>query len=95
MRLILEKELRVDLGTYIDHARNLVIDSGIKGTADSEQQARQRIVDFLFERVRHYGRTVHAFREDVMDAVLRAASTGARRPARRTGGEGVLHRQGG
>jgi len=56
---------------------NLLIDSGIKGTADSPQQGRQRIMDFLFERVRHYGRTVHAFRDDVMDAVLRAASTGA------------------
>ncbi len=76
VRIILEKELRLDLGKYIDHARTLIVDSGIKGTPDSEQQGRRRIVDFLFERVRHYGRTVHAFRDDVMDAVLRAASTG-------------------
>jgi glycyl-tRNA synthetase beta chain len=77
VRIILETVLRFDLGQYIDHARALLIDGGIKGTADSQQQGRQRIVDFLFERIRHYGRTVHAFREDVMDAVLRAASTGA------------------
>jgi glycyl-tRNA synthetase beta chain len=77
VRIILEKDLRLNIDQYIDHAMNLLIDSGIKGTADSPQQGRQRIMDFLFERVRHYGRTVHAFRDDVMDAVLRAASTGA------------------
>jgi glycyl-tRNA synthetase beta chain len=77
VRIILEKELRLPLGEFIDHALNLLVDSGIKGTADSERQCRQRIVDFLFERVRHYGRTAQAFRDDVMDAVLRAASTGA------------------
>ena len=77
VRIILEKDLRVNVGEFVDHAINLLVDSGIKGTADSPQQGRQRIVDFLFERVRHYGRTVHAFRDDVMDAVLRAASAGA------------------
>ena len=76
VRIILEKDLRFDLGHSIDHARKSLVDSGIKGTADSEQQGRQSIVDFLFERVRHYGRTVHALRDDVMDAVLRAASSG-------------------
>ena len=77
VRIILEKALRLNLGKYIDHALNLLVDSGFKGTPDSQQQGRQRIADFLFERVRHYGRTVHAFRDDVMEAVLRAASTGA------------------
>ena len=77
VRIVLEKGLRLNLGQSIDHARNLIIDGGIKGTADSGQQGRQRIVEFLFERVRHYGRTVHALRDDVMDAVLRAASAGA------------------
>ena len=76
VRIILERELRLDLGKYIDHALNLVVDSGIKSAADSAQQGRQRIVDFVFERVRHYGRTIHAYRDDVMDAVLRVASTG-------------------
>jgi glycyl-tRNA synthetase beta chain len=77
VRLVLERELRLDLGSVIDEALNLVVDSGIKGTADSAQHSRQRIRDFVFERVRHYGRTVHAFRDDVMDAVLRAAATGS------------------
>ena len=76
VRIVLEKELRLDLGKYIDHARTLLVDSGIKGAPDSELHGRRRVTDFLFERVRHYGRTVHAFRDDVMDAVLRQASAG-------------------
>jgi len=75
VRIILEKNLRLDLGQYIDHARGLFVGGGIKGTADSEQQGRQRVADFLFERVRHYGRTLHALRDDVMEAVLRAAAS--------------------
>lgn len=76
VRIVLEKDLRLDLGHYIGHAHKTLVDSGIKGTFDAELQARQRIVDFLFERMRHYGRTVHSFRDDVMDAVLRAVSSG-------------------
>lgn len=76
VRIILEKDIRLDLGQHIDHARTILTDSGITGTPDAHQQGRQRMVDFVFERVRHYGRTVHAFRDDVMDAVLRAASSG-------------------
>lgn len=76
VRIVLERELRLDLGKHIDHALNLLVDGGIKGSADSAQQEGQRIAEFVFERVRHYGRTVHAFRDDVMDAVLRGASKG-------------------
>jgi glycyl-tRNA synthetase beta chain len=76
VRIILEPELRLDLGQIIDHARRLLVDGGIKGTTDSDQQGRQRITDFLFERLRHYGRTVLTLRDDVMDAVLRAVATG-------------------
>ncbi len=77
VRIILEKDLRVHLGTYIEQARNLVVDSGIKGTADSEQEGRRRIADFLFERFRHYGRSINGLRDDVMDAVWRSASHAA------------------
>jgi glycyl-tRNA synthetase beta chain len=76
VRIVLEKDLRLDLAHYIGHAHKTLVDSGIKGTFDAELQARQRIVDFLFERMRHYGRTVHSLRDDVMDAVLRAVSSG-------------------
>jgi glycyl-tRNA synthetase beta chain len=77
VRIILEGNLRLNLGKYIDHARNLIADSGYKGVADSGQQGRRRIVEFLFERVRHYQRTVHGVRDDVMDAVLRSEGDSA------------------
>ena len=44
--------------------------TGIKGAPDSEQEGRRGSSEFLFERVRHYGRTVHALRDDVIEAVL-------------------------
>src|SRR4029079_1781883 len=40
VRIILEGNLRMNLGRYIDHARNLVIDDGFKGVPDSEQEGR-------------------------------------------------------
>lgn len=71
VRIILEGGLRLDMYRSIEEARALVVAEAFKGTPESEQGMR-RITDFLFERVRHYGRTVHRLRDDVMDAVLRA-----------------------
>ncbi|HXT67440.1 MAG TPA: glycine--tRNA ligase subunit beta [Nitrospiraceae bacterium] len=73
VRIILERNLRMNLGLYIDKARNLVIEDGFKGVPDSEQEGRRRITEFIFERVRHYGRVVHALRDDVIEAVLKQA----------------------
>jgi glycyl-tRNA synthetase beta chain len=73
VRIILERNLRMNLGLYIDNARNLVIGDGFKGIPDSEQEGRHRITEFIFERVRHYGRVVHALRDDVIEAVLKQA----------------------
>ncbi len=73
VRIILEGNLRIDVGSYIDTARNLVIGDGFKGVPDSEQEGRRRMTDFIFERVRHYGRVVHALRDDVIEAVLKPA----------------------
>jgi len=73
VRIILERNLRMNLGLYIDNARNLVIGDGFKGVPDSEQEGRRRIAEFIFERVRHYGRVVHALRADVIEAVLKQA----------------------
>ena len=77
VRIILEGNLRLNLGKYIDNALNLVRDDGFKGVTDFEKEGRRRITDFIFERVRHYGRTVQGLRDDVMDAVLRSASYAA------------------
>jgi glycyl-tRNA synthetase beta chain len=73
VRIILEGNLRIDAGSYIDTARNLVIGDGFKGVPDSGQEGRHRMTEFIFERVRHYGRVVHALRDDVIEAVLKPA----------------------
>jgi len=73
IRIILESGLRLDLGECIRHARKIVINDGFKGVAGSEQEGSRRIVEFIFERVRHYGRVVHALRDDVIEAVLKPA----------------------
>jgi glycyl-tRNA synthetase beta chain len=73
VRIVLEGNLRTNLGRYINNARNLVSDDGFKGMPDSEQQGLRRMTEFIFERVRHYGRVVHALRDDVIEAVLKPA----------------------
>ncbi len=73
VRIILEGNLRIDVGSYIDTARNLVIGDGFKGVPDSGQEGRCRMTEFIFERVRHYGKVVHALRDDVIEAVLKPA----------------------
>ena len=75
VRIILEGNLRLDLGAVIDQARTAVQEQGIKPAQDAEAQGKRRITEFLFERIRHYCRTVHGLRDDVMEAVLRSAST--------------------
>jgi len=77
VRIVLEEKLRFDLSQVIDQARAAVREQGFRAAQDTEAQGQRRMTDFLFERVRHYGRTVHGLRDDVMDAVLRAASTSA------------------
>jgi glycyl-tRNA synthetase beta chain len=77
VRIVLESHHRLDLGLVIDQARAAVGEVGVKAAPDAEAQGKRRITDFLFERLRHYGRTVHGLRDDVMDAVLRSASTSA------------------
>ena len=71
VRIILEANLRMNLGRYINNARNFVSDDGFKGLTDSEQQGVHRITEFILERVRHYNRVVYLLRDDVIDAVLK------------------------
>jgi glycyl-tRNA synthetase beta chain len=73
VRIILESGLRLDLGECIRHARMIVTNDGFKGVGGSEQEGSRRIVEFIFERVRHYGRVVYALRDDVIEAVLKPA----------------------
>ncbi|MBH0192454.1 MAG: glycine--tRNA ligase subunit beta [Nitrospira sp.] len=73
VRIVLEANMRTDLATYIDHAMTLVSKDGFKGVPGFEREGRRRITDFVFERVRHYVRIVHALRDDVIEAVLKSA----------------------
>jgi glycyl-tRNA synthetase beta chain len=73
VRIILEGHLRMNLGKYIDNAINFVHDDGFKGVQDFGLQGRRQVTEFIFERVRHYARTVHALRDDVIEAVFKPA----------------------
>ncbi len=73
VRIVLEANMRTDLATYIDHAMNLVSKDGFKSVPGFEREGQRRITDFVFERVRHYVRIVHALRDDVIEAVLKSA----------------------
>ncbi len=73
VRIILESNLRIDVGIFVDAARQLVIAEGFKGGQDSGPEGRRRMTEFIFERVRHYGKVVHALRDDVIEAVLKPA----------------------
>jgi glycyl-tRNA synthetase beta chain len=69
VRILLEGLVRLDLGQAVQEARAVVAAAGIKG-APTQGDAQKRLVDFLFERVRHYVKTVHGLRDDVIHAVL-------------------------
>jgi glycyl-tRNA synthetase beta chain len=75
VRLLLEGNLRLNLAEAIGQATAIVAADGFT-SGGSEHDVRQRIIEFIFERVRHYGRTVHGLRDDVMDAALKPAETG-------------------
>ncbi|MBD0316495.1 MAG: glycine--tRNA ligase subunit beta, partial [Nitrospiraceae bacterium] len=65
VRLLTEGHLNINVADAIDYAKRLVQDQGLKenGKGDS--------LEFLIDRLRYYGRTLHSLRDDVMDAVLK------------------------
>ena len=69
VRILLEGVVRLNLGQAVQEARAVVAAAGIKA-ASAQGEAQKRLVDFLFERVRHYVKTVHELRDDVINAVL-------------------------
>jgi glycyl-tRNA synthetase beta chain len=83
VRILLEGNLRpegdrpLNLGQLIDNAKNIAGENDCKGVSDFEQNGRRRIVEFIFERVRHYGRTLCGLRNDLMEAVLKPAPESA------------------
>ncbi len=69
VRILLGSEMKLDLGQGVQEARAVVAAAGIKA-ALAQGDAQKRLVDFLFERVRHYAKTVQSLRDDVINAVL-------------------------
>jgi glycyl-tRNA synthetase beta chain len=76
VRIILEGTLRMNLGQTVHHAAAFVADDGFPAPSGSASDNQTRVVEFLFERLRYYGRTVYGFRDDVMDAVLASYRAG-------------------
>jgi glycyl-tRNA synthetase beta chain len=74
VRLLVEGNLRLSIGKIIDQAANAVADQGFKAVT---KDVRTQLVEFLFERLRYYGRTTQGLRDDVMEAVLRPAADGS------------------
>ena len=74
VRIVMDGDKRLDLSPVIDHARAAVREQGFKAAPDAEAQGKRRMTEFLFERVRHYARTLHDLRDDVVEVVLRSAS---------------------
>jgi glycyl-tRNA synthetase beta chain len=73
VRIIIEGNLKLNLGICLDHAMQQVADDDFKAAADFPTDGRRRIMEFIFERLRHYGRTTQGLRDDVMNAVLQSA----------------------
>ncbi len=69
VRILLEGDVRLNLGRALSEARSIVGAAGIKA-GSTQGDGQQRLVDFAFERVRHYARTVHGLRDDVVNAVV-------------------------
>lgn len=70
VRIISERKFTLNLIPLIANAERLLSSQGIQGYAETSLQAS--LVEFIEERFRFYGRTIHGFREDVIDAVLAA-----------------------
>lgn len=79
VRIVIESRLRLNLADVILHAVGLLQVQGFAAAARPGAGGRQRgeagdPLEFILERLRFYGRTVHGLRDDVMEAVLRSSA---------------------
>ena len=77
VRILIEGEIRLDLRGVLAHAKQVVDNQGFKpglpqGRPDGHRPADP--TEFILDRLRHYGRTVHGLRDDVIHAVLKGAT---------------------
>jgi len=79
VRILIEANLPVPLEEALEESRGLVEGQGFRMQVAQEKSGAQRSVsadpmEFIIERLRYYGRTVHGLRDDVMDAILKSTS---------------------
>jgi glycyl-tRNA synthetase beta chain len=67
VRLIVEGNLKLNLAEAVHDGKVLVAAQGFKEVGAAEP------LEFLADRLRYYGRTIHGLREDVMQAILKPA----------------------
>ncbi|HKN85494.1 MAG TPA: glycine--tRNA ligase subunit beta [Nitrospiraceae bacterium] len=72
IRLILEGGLDPDLVEVVRYAKELVARQGFTAAGGADP------VEFMADRLRYYVRTIHSFREDVVEAVVKPALLSAR-----------------
>lgn len=83
VRIVVEGGVNVNLVDLIRQAEQLLEKQGVQpgqrtdnGEDQSIREPMPTLVEFLGDRLRFYGRTMHSFREDVMDAVLKGRMMG-------------------
>jgi glycyl-tRNA synthetase beta chain len=79
VRILIEGNLRLSLAGAIGHTVGLVQTQGFaavasQGSGDKQRAGSADPLEFIFERLRFYGRTVHGLRDDVMEAVLKSSA---------------------
>ena len=72
VRIIVESKLCLNLAGVLAQAKMLVIQDGF--TAVGQHAAD--LLDFIVERLRYYGRTVHGLRDDVIQGVIKFRGSG-------------------
>jgi glycyl-tRNA synthetase beta chain len=83
VRILVEGTVNVNLIDLLRQAEQLLAKQGVQSVQPTEDEQDKNpgeplptLVEFLADRLRYYGRTLHAFRDDVMDAVLKGRTVG-------------------
>jgi glycyl-tRNA synthetase beta chain len=69
VRILVEGGLAVSLDEALGESRRLIAAQGFEADARAADP-----LEFIMERLRYYGRTVHGLRDDIMEAILNSPS---------------------
>lgn len=76
VRIIIESQLKVNVLDLVDSADRLLELQGVVSANGINKEGKVvtqgKLLEFLTDRLRYYGRTMHGLRDDVMEAVLAA-----------------------